>query len=118
MRRFLRMINCVATVSPLLGLLGTVSGMIQAFNDIAGSSAMGRAELLAGGIGTALVTTAAGLCVAIPSLVLYLYFVGRVDTLVMEIDRHGQELVHLISAEGLEDRRNRPPRPAKPKKAA
>lgn len=118
MRRYLRAINGVSTVCPLFGLLGTVWGMIEAFNEIAGSSAMGRPELLAGGIGTALMSTAAGLCVAIPALILYLYFVGRVDALVMEIDRQGQDLVHLISAEGLEDRRNRPPRPAKAKKAA
>src|SRR5687768_9376262 len=113
MRRFLRVINGVSTVCPLFGLLGTVWGMIESFNEIAGSSAMGRPELLAGGIGTALMSTAAGLCVAIPALILYLFFVGRVDELVMEIDRQGQELVNLISAEGLEDRRNRPPRPSK-----
>jgi biopolymer transport protein ExbB len=118
MRRFLRVINCVSTVCPLFGLLGTVAGMIESFNEIAGSSAMGKPELLAGGIGTALMSTAAGLCVAIPALILYLYFVGRVDGLVMELDRHGQELVNLISAEALEDRRNRPPRVAKIKKAA
>jgi biopolymer transport protein ExbB len=118
MRRFLRVINGVSTVCPLFGLLGTVWGMIESFNEIAGSSAMGRPELLAGGIGTALMSTAAGLCVAIPALILYLAFVGRVDALVMEIDRHGQELVNLISAEALEDRRNRPARPAKVKKAA
>lgn len=118
LRRYLRVINGVSTVCPLFGLLGTVWGMIEAFNEIAGSSAMGRPELLAGGIGTALMSTAAGLCVAIPALILYLYFVGRVDALVMEIDRQGQDLVHMISAEGLEDRRNRPPRPTKAKKAA
>jgi len=118
MRRFLRVINGVSTVCPLFGLLGTVWGMIESFNEIAGSSAMGKPELLAGGIGTALMSTAAGLCVAIPAMILYLYFVGRVDALVMEIVRESQELVHLISAEGLEDRRNRPPRPAKIKKAA
>jgi biopolymer transport protein ExbB len=118
MRRFLRVINCVSTVCPLFGLLGTVAGMIEAFNEIAGSSAMGKPELLAGGIGTALMSTAAGLCVAIPALILYLYFVGRVDGLVMELDRHGQELVNLISAEALEDRRNRPARVIRPKKAA
>ena len=105
MRRFLRMINGVATVSPLLGLLGTVWGMMEAFEAIAGSSAMGRPELLADGIGGALFSTAAGLSVAIPALVLYLGFVGRVDTLVMEIDRLGQDLVNLISAEALEERR-------------
>lgn len=118
MRRFLRVINGISTVCPLFGLLGTVWGMIESFNDIAGSAAMGRPELLAGGIGTALMSTAAGLGVAIPALILYLYFVGRVDSLVMEIDRQGQELVHLISAEGLEDRRNRPPRVTRAKKAA
>ena len=90
MRRFLRVINGVATVCPLMGLLGTVWGMMAAFEAIAGSSAMGRPELLAGGIGGALLSTAAGLSVAIPALILYLWFVGRVDMLVMEIDRHGQ----------------------------
>ena len=107
MRRFLRVINGVATVCPLMGLLGTVWGMMQAFEAIAGSSAMGRPDLLAGGISGALLSTAAGLSVAIPALILYLWFVGRVDTLVMEIDRNGQELVNLISAEALEDRRTK-----------
>jgi biopolymer transport protein ExbB len=104
MRRHLRVLNGVATVCPLLGLLGTVWGMMEAFNAIAFSSAMGRAELLAGGISHALVTTAAGLFVAIPALIFYFYFVGRVDRLIMEIDHHGQELVNLISAEGLDER--------------
>lgn len=116
MRRYLRVINGVATVCPLMGLLGTVWGMMQAFEAIAGSSAMGRPELLAGGIGGALLSTAAGLCVAIPALILYLWFVGRVDMLVMEIDRCGQELVNLISAEALDERRST--RTSKSKKAA
>ena len=101
LRRYLRVINGISTVSPLLGLAGTVWGMMNAFNVIATNSAMGRAEMLAGGISVALVTTASGLMVAIPAMILYLFFVGRVDSLVMEIDGHGQELVHLISAEGL-----------------
>ncbi len=117
MRRFLRVINGVATVCPLMGLLGTVWGMMQAFEAIAGSSAMGRPDLLAGGISGALLSTAAGLCVAIPALILYLWFVGRVDMLVMEIDRCGQELVNLISAEALEDRRANSRKP-RTKKAA
>ena len=115
LRRFLRVINGVATVCPLMGLLGTVWGMMEAFEAIAGSSAMGRPELLAGGIGGALLSTAAGLSVAIPALILYLWFVGRVDALVMEIDRRGQDLVNLISAEALDERRTRKP---KLKKAA
>ncbi len=106
LRRYLRVLNGVATVAPLLGLLGTVWGMIQSFNVIATSPAMGRAELLAGGISVALITTAAGLLVAIPAMIVYLYFVGRIDRLVMEIDHHGQELVNLISLEALEERKN------------
>ena len=102
--RYLRVINGVATVSPLVGLLGTVWGMMQSFNVIATSAAMGKPELLAGGISQALVTTAAGLFVAIPALILYMFFVGRVDRLIMELDAHGQELVNLISAEALAER--------------
>ena len=105
LRRYLRVINGVSTVAPLLGLLGTVWGMMQAFNVIAVSPAMGRAELLAGGISVALITTAAGLFVAIPAMIIYLYFVGRVDSLIMEIDDFGQELVGLISLEALEERK-------------
>jgi biopolymer transport protein ExbB len=105
LRKYLRVVNGISTVSPLLGLAGTVWGMMHAFNVIATNSAMGRAEMLAGGISVALVTTASGLMVAIPAMVLYMFFVGRVDSLVMEIDWHGQELVNLISAEALEERK-------------
>jgi biopolymer transport protein ExbB len=92
--------------------------MMQSFEVISKSAAMGRAELLAGGIGHALISTAAGLSVAIPALILYLWLVGRVDGLVIEIDRLGQNVVHLISAEGLEERRNRPKPTPKTKKVA
>jgi biopolymer transport protein ExbB len=105
LRRYLRVMNGISTVSPLLGLAGTVWGMMNAFNVIATNAAMGRAEMLAGGISVALVTTASGLMVAIPAMILYLFFVGRVDGLVMELDRYGQELVNLISAEALEERK-------------
>ena len=99
LRRYLRLFNGISTISPLLGLLGTVLGMIRAFNAIATADAMGRPELLAAGISQALLTTAAGLSVAIPALIAYLFFVGRVDRLIMEIDALGQQLVGLISAE-------------------
>ena len=65
--------------------------MIMAFDQIAGGTAMGKAEQLAGGIGVALLTTAGGLTVAIPSLILYMYLSGRVDILVMEMDAPGAE---------------------------
>ncbi|MFP6694393.1 MAG: MotA/TolQ/ExbB proton channel family protein [Pirellulales bacterium] len=102
LRRHLRLINGVATVTPLLGLLGTVVGMIQAFNDIATADAMGKPELLAAGIGQALITTASGLSVAIPALIFYMYYQSRVDRLVMNIDQTSQAVVGEISAESLE----------------
>ena len=103
LRKHLRVLNGVATVTPLLGLLGTVVGMIQAFNEIAASDAMGRPESLAVGIALALLTTAVGLMIAIPSLILYMYLAGRVDALVMDMDSLAQNVVHLISAEALVD---------------
>lgn len=101
LRKHLRVINGVATVTPLIGLLGTITGMIEAFNEIANTDAMGKAQELAGGIAVALFTTAAGLMIAIPSLIIYMYLAGRVDALVMEMDHLAQSVVHLISAEGL-----------------
>jgi biopolymer transport protein ExbB len=101
LRRYLRLMNGISTISPLMGLLGTVMGMIQCFNMISKAAAMGRSDLLANGIGEALLTTAAGLCVAIPAMAAYLFFVGRVDRLIIEIDALGQKLVSLISAEAL-----------------
>lgn len=101
LRKHLRVINGVATVTPLIGLLGTVMGMIQAFGDIAGTSATGRAQVLSVGIAVALYTTATGLIIAIPALIMYMYLAGRVDALVMEMDHLAQDVVHLISAEGL-----------------
>ncbi len=109
LRKNIRILNGVATISPLLGLLGTVVGIIMCFNEIANSSAMGKAEQLAAGIGIALITTAGGLAVAIPSIVLYMYLVGRVESLVMEMDSLGQKVVNLISAEALSPPVNAPP---------
>ncbi len=100
LRKYLRLFNGISTISPLLGLLGTVVGMIRAFNDIATADALGRADLLAGGIGQALLTTAAGLTVAIPALIIYLFFLSRVDKLVIEIDALGQNIVNEIAADG------------------
>lgn len=101
LRKHLRVINGVATVTPLIGLLGTVIGMIQAFNEIANTNSMGKAQELAAGIALALLTTAAGLLIAIPSLIMYMYLSGRVDSLVMEMDHLAQDVVQLISAEDL-----------------
>jgi len=101
LRKHLRLFSAISNVSPLLGLLGTVLGMIEAFNSIAGSNAMGRPELLAGGIGQALITTAAGLLVAIPAYLAYMYFLGKTDRLLMEMDSYAQKVVDVICSEGL-----------------
>lgn len=111
LRRYLRVINGVATVSPLLGFFGTVTGMIRAFNTIAVADALGRPELLAKGISEALLTTAAGLTVAIPALICYLFFLSRVDRLIIDIDALGQEVVDSISAEQLQDKQQAAPKP-------
>ena len=107
LRKHLRMINGIATVCPLLGLLGTVLGMIKAFNAIVAAGAMGQPELLAGGIGEALITTAAGLSVAIPALIAYMFFISRVDKLIVEIDALGQDVVQAIAADSGPRRRRR-----------
>lgn len=101
LRTHLRVLNGAATVSPLLGLLGTVVGMIESFNSIATSDSMGKSAEMAGGIGLALLTTAVGLLIAIPALIMYMYFSGRVDGLVIDMDTYGQDLVDQISAEAL-----------------
>jgi len=85
LKRSLRGLAIIASVSPLLGLLGTVYGMISAFQD-ATIAGMGKADMLAEGIYEALVTTAAGLTIAIPVLLVYQFLTTRVDSLVDEID--------------------------------
>lgn len=102
-RRHLRAFSGIATISPLLGLLGTVFGIIRAFSDMAGPEAGGRMETLSKGISEALFCTALGLLVAIPAMILHLYFVGRVDRLVIQIDAYGQDVVNTISAEAIQE---------------
>lgn len=101
LRSYLRLINGVATVCPLLGMLGTVLGMISAFDAIAiVDETVGDPKvLIATGISQALLTTAAGMTVAIPALIAYLFFSGRVDRHVMEIDSLSMKMVSLVSAE-------------------
>jgi len=88
MRRRLRALSVIAAIAPLLGLTGTIFGMIEAFQTVATSEeALGKAGRLAGGIYEAMITTAAGLLVAIPTLVCYHWLTGRVEALTRELDR-------------------------------
>jgi biopolymer transport protein ExbB len=95
LERFLNMLGTIAAVSPLMGLLGTVTGIIVAFNAIT-HSGIGDPKVLSGGIGQALITTAAGLIVAIPSLMGYRYLRGRVDELVIAMEKEALKLVHSL----------------------
>ncbi len=90
--RGLRPLATIAQVSPLLGLLGTVTGMIIAFSEIS-QQGTGNPSVLANGIGQALVTTAAGLIVAIPTLIGHNYLASTVDKILIEIDRRREELM-------------------------
>lgn len=107
LRRYRRVFNGVATISPLLGLLGTVFGLIRSFNEVAAAGAMGRPDLLAGGFGEALITTAMGLLVAIPAMVLHSYFTSRVDRLAMRLDESCQQVIDEISQESLAEPKQR-----------
>jgi len=93
----LSVLNLVATVSPLLGLLGTVSGMIRAFNAIA-VEGVGNPGLLAGGISEALLTTAVGLSVAIPTLVVHRALLGRAESLIGELEELASDLLEALAS--------------------
>lgn len=107
LKKYLRLFNAISNLSPLLGLLGTVQGMIAAFNSIAHAGAMGRPEMLADSIGLALITTAAGLCVAIPAYTAYVYFLGRTDKLILEMDSLVSNVIELTCAEAQTRSRSR-----------
>ena len=95
LQRFLNTLGTIAAISPLLGLLGTVIGMIQVFSVIT-SVGVGDPGELAGGISKALITTAAGLSVAIPSLIFVRYFRRRVDGLVVGMEEESIKLVEVM----------------------
>ncbi|MCG3180617.1 MAG: hypothetical protein BIFFINMI_02979 [Phycisphaerae bacterium] len=99
MARPCRAFSIIADISPLIGLLGTVWGMIQAFQLVAKEKAIGRPDLLAEGIYQALVTTAMGLTIAIPALVLYFVFIDRVERLVGEMDELTIRFVDALAVE-------------------
>lgn len=97
--RFIGTVGTIASLSPLMGLLGTVLGMIRTFNSIT-TSGIGNPASLAGGIAEALITTAAGLTVAIPALLAYKYLRGRVQTLVVQMEKEAIKLVEALERAG------------------
>jgi biopolymer transport protein ExbB len=101
LRKNVRVLNATATLAPLLGLLGTVVGMIEAFEAIGSGQAAGAAksEALAHGISLALMPTGFGLAVAVVSVAFYYYFLGRIDVLARALDDQASEVIDLIAAE-------------------
>jgi biopolymer transport protein ExbB len=95
LERYLSPLGTIAAISPLLGLLGTVSGMIRSFTAITGNG-VPNAAVLAEGISEALIATAAGLTVAIPSLIAYRYLRGRVDGLVVKIEKESIRFIEAL----------------------
>lgn len=97
LERFLNTLGTIASISPLLGLLGTVTGIIKAF-DALQAGAAGDPRMLSGGIAEALIATAAGLCVAIPALIAYRYLRGRVEGFVIEMEKDAIKLADALEA--------------------
>jgi biopolymer transport protein ExbB len=95
LERVLNMLGTIAAIGPLLGLLGTVTGMMRTFKAIT-LAGVGNPTAMAGGIAEALITTVAGLLVAIPALVAYRYLRGRVDGLVIQMEKESIKLVQAI----------------------
>lgn len=95
LQRYLGLLATIANVAPLLGLLGTVLGMINAFNVIA-AEGVGTPATLGGGISEALITTAAGLSVAVPMLLVHRYLSGRADRLTIELEEATMKIVDQV----------------------
>ncbi len=103
LERFLDILGSIAAISPMMGLLGTVLGMIEIFSAIT-AHGVGDPNLMAGGIAEALITTVAGLCIAIPSLFFYRYFHSKVDELVISMEQEALKLVEII--QGMREQEN------------
>jgi biopolymer transport protein ExbB len=95
LERYLNTLGTIAAIAPLLGLLGTVFGMIQVFSAIT-TAGVGDPTVLAGGISVALITTAAGLTVAIPSLIFHRYFERLVDEYVVYMEEEALRLIDIL----------------------
>ena len=93
--QWIHYINVIAAVAPMIGLLGTVSGMIGAFQTMS-SGGMGRPELLAGDIGEALITTATGLCIGIPAMIAHSYFNNRLNNQLVETAQQAAQVVESL----------------------
>lgn len=97
--RYLGILRTIASISPLLGLFGTITGMITLFNDIK-EHGLGQAAAFSGGISEALITTATGLAIAIPTLVMYNVFVDKSEKIILEVEKHSNDVMRQLTAPG------------------
>ena len=114
LKRNIRVLNGTATLAPLLGLLGTIVGMIQSFDALGGRVGSARGEALAHGISLALVATAIGLAIAVVSVTAYYYLLNRVDLLVRDLDDNARKVIDLVSSEAIRPAPERRPNFAPP----
>jgi len=98
LERFLDILGTITAISPLLGLLGTVLGIMKVFSTIM-THGLGDPNLMAGGIAEALIDTVTGLAIAIPSMFFYRYFHGRVDALVITMEQEALKMVEIIKGQ-------------------
>lgn len=96
LERYLTTLGTIASISPFLGLLGTVVGLLRVFEAISQESGVTNTAILSAGIHNALITTVAGLCVAIPALVAYNYFARRAEALVLEVERVSLRMLNIL----------------------
>lgn len=102
LERFLNTLGTIASISPFMGLFGTVIGMIDMFAGIS-SQGIGDPAVVAGGIAQALVTTAAGIAVAIPSVMAYRYLRGRVNDLLLDMEQDAIKLTEILHGDREQD---------------
>jgi len=99
MEKFLPALAIITGISPLIGFLGTVAGLYRAFMDIVGAGGVTSTSTVASGIAEALITTVAGLVIAIPTLIFHGYFISKVNIMVLEMERESMELIELLKKE-------------------
>lgn len=95
LERYLSILGTIANISPLLGLLGTVLGIMKVFLQIT-TQGVGHPQAMAGGISEALITTAAGLTVAIPALVFHSYFMNKANLLILEMEKNALKMLNIL----------------------
>jgi biopolymer transport protein ExbB len=104
LRSHVRALNTISVIMPMVGLFGTVVGMVQSFNELATAAQTGNNAMLAAGISVALLTTAFGLAIAIPALTMFVFLTSRVESLVLTMDEIATEVAYFVSAEGIQAR--------------